>query len=313
MSNKSDTHTIKSNKIITVQEMIFILQQYWHKQGCVILQPYDMQMGAGTFNSASFLKAIGPEYWSTAYVQPSRRPTDGRYGKNPNRVQMHHQFQVIMKPVPKNFQDLYLNSLRELGVDPLIDDIRFVEDNWESPTLGAWGLGWEVWKNGMEITQFTYFQQVGGLACKPITGEITYGLERLAMHIQNYDSIYDLIWTKNKNKNITYGDLFHQNEVEMSTYNFEHADIDKLFELFDFYEAEAKRLVNLENNPLVIPAYEMMLQASHTFNLLDSRHAISVSARAKYILRVRNISRAICEAYYNSREQLGFPLAPKNK
>lgn len=313
MSNKSNAQTIETNNIITVQEMIFILQQYWHKQGCVILQPYDMQMGAGTFNSASFLKSIGPEHWNTAYVQPSRRPTDGRYGENPNRVQMHHQFQVIMKPVPKNFQDLYLNSLRELGIDPLIDDIRFVEDNWESPTLGAWGLGWEVWKNGMEITQFTYFQQVGGLTCKPITGEITYGLERLAMHIQNCDSIYDLIWTKNKNKNITYGDLFHQNEVEMSTYNFEHADIDKLFELFDFYEAEAKRLVNIENNPLVIPAYEMMLQASHTFNLLDSRHAISVSARAKYILRVRNISRSICEAYHNSREQLGFPLSPKNK
>ena len=310
MSSKADTKK-SDTKIITVQEMIFILQDYWHKKGCVILQPYDMQMGAGTFNSASFLKAIGPEHWSAAYVQPSRRPTDGRYGENPNRVQMHHQFQVIMKPAPKNIQDLYINSLKALGVDPLTDDIRFVEDNWESPTLGAWGLGWEVWKNGMEITQFTYFQQVGGLACKPITGEITYGLERLAMHIQNCESIYDLIWSNNNNKIITYRDLFHQNEVEMSTYNFEYANTEKLFELFDFYESEAKRLLEIQDKPLVIPAYEMMLQASHTFNLLDSRHAISVSARAKYILRVRNLSREICKEYYNSRENLGFPLAPK--
>jgi glycyl-tRNA synthetase alpha chain len=297
-------------KLISVQDMIFMLQDYWHKQGCVILQPYDMPMGAGTFNSASFLKAIGPEHWSAAYVQPSRRPTDGRYGENPNRVQMHHQFQVILKPSPKNIQDLYINSLKCLGVDPLIDDIRFVEDNWESPTLGAWGLGWEVWKNGMEITQFTYFQQVGGLECKPITGEITYGIERLAMHIQNCKSIYDLIWSQNNGKTITYGDLFHQNELEMSHYNFEQAPVKNLFEIFDHYEAECARLLDLER-PLVMPAYEMMLSASHTFNLLDARHAISVSARAKYILRIRNLSRNIAKAYYDSREALGFPLAPK--
>lgn len=297
-------------KLISVQDMIFMLQDYWHKQGCVILQPYDMPMGAGTFNSASFLKAIGPEHWSAAYVQPSRRPTDGRYGENPNRVQMHHQFQVILKPSPKNIQDLYINSLKCLGVDPLVDDIRFVEDNWESPTLGAWGLGWEVWKNGMEITQFTYFQQVGGLECKPITGEITYGIERLAMHIQNCKSIYDLVWSQNKGKTITYGDLFHQNELEMSHYNFEQAPVKKLFDNFDHYEAECARLLDLEK-PLVMPAYEMMLSASHTFNLLDARHAISVSARAKYILRIRNLSRNIAKAYYDSREALGFPLAPK--
>ncbi len=297
-------------KLISLQDMIFMLQDYWHKQGCVILQPYDMPMGAGTFNSASFLKAIGPEHWSAAYVQPSRRPTDGRYGENPNRVQMHHQFQVILKPSPKNIQDLYINSLKCLGVDPLVDDIRFVEDNWESPTLGAWGLGWEVWKNGMEITQFTYFQQVGGIECKPITGEITYGIERLAMHIQNCKSIYDLIWSQNNGKTITYGDLFHQNELEMSHYNFEQAPVKNLFENFDHCEAECARLLDLEK-PLVMPAYEMMLGASHTFNLLDARHAISVSARAKYILRIRNLSRNIAKAYYDSREALGFPLAPK--
>ena len=297
-------------KLISVQDMIFMLQDYWHKQGCVILQPYDMPMGAGTFNSASFLKAIGPEHWSAAYVQPSRRPTDGRYGENPNRVQMHHQFQVILKPSPKNIQDLYLDSLKTLGIDPLIDDIRFVEDNWESPTLGAWGLGWEVWKNGMEITQFTYFQQVGGLECKPITGEITYGIERLAMHIQNCKSIYDLVWSQNKGKTITYGDLFHQNELEMSHYNFEQAPVKSLFDNFEHYETECARLLSLEK-PLVMPAYEMMLSASHTFNLLDARHAISVSARAKYILRIRNLSRDIAKAYYDSREALGFPLAPK--
>jgi glycyl-tRNA synthetase alpha chain len=297
-------------RLISVQDMIFMLQDYWHKQGCVILQPYDMPMGAGTFNSASFLKAIGPEHWSAAYVQPSRRPTDGRYGENPNRVQMHHQFQVILKPSPKNIQDLYINSLKCLGVDPLVDDIRFVEDNWESPTLGAWGLGWEVWKNGMEITQFTYFQQVGGLECKPITGEITYGIERLAMHIQNCKSIYDLVWSQNKGKTITYGDLFHQNELEMSHYNFEQAPVKSLFDNFEHYEAECARLLDLEK-PLVMPAYEMMLSASHTFNLLDARHAISVSARAKYILRIRNLSRSIAKAYYDSREALGFPLAPK--
>lgn len=298
--------------MLTVQDIIFKLQQFWHHQGCTILQPYDMPMGAGTFHSASFLKAIGPEPFKAAYVQPSRRPTDGRFGQNPNRVQMHHQFQVILKPSPKNIQQLYLNSLKALGIDPLIDDIRFVEDNWESPTLGAWGLGWEVWKNGMEITQFTYFQQVGGLPCKPITGEITYGLERLSMHIQNCKSIYDLVWNQITNEdgktiNITYRDLFHQNEVEMSEYNFEQAPVEKLLSQFDHYEFEATRLIKLTKSQ-VLPAYEMMLAASHTFNLLDARHAISVSARAKYILRIRNLSRLIAKAYYDSREQLKFPL-----
>ena len=298
--------------MLTVQDIIFKLQQFWHHQGCTILQPYDMPMGAGTFHSASFLKAIGPEPFKAAYVQPSRRPTDGRFGQNPNRVQMHHQFQVILKPSPKNIQQLYLNSLKALGIDPLIDDIRFVEDNWESPTLGAWGLGWEVWKNGMEITQFTYFQQVGGLPCKPVTGEITYGLERLSMHIQNCKSIYDLVWNQITNSdgktiNITYHDLFHQNEVEMSEYNFEQAPVEQLFSQFEHYEAEANRLINLTSSQ-VLPAYEMMLAASHTFNLLDARHAISVSARAKYILRIRNLSRLIAKAYYDSRKQLQFPL-----
>jgi len=290
-----------TQSIITFQQLVFILQQYWAKQGCVILQPLDMEVGAGTFHPASFLHAIGPEPWRAAYVQPSRRPADGRYGENPNRVQQHHQFQVILKPSPLNIQELYLNSLRELGIDPLVHDIRFVEDNWESPTLGAWGLGWEVWQNGMEITQFTYFQQVGGLTCKPVTGEITYGLERVAMYLQGVDSIYDIIWTDG----ITYGDLFKQNEIELSTYNFEQAHIEALFKEFDYFESESQRLVELA---LPLPAYEMALKASHTFNLLDARHAISVTERQRFILRVRTLTRAVAEAYYAAREKLGFPL-----
>lgn len=290
---------------ITFQQLIFALQRYWAKQGCVILQPLDMEVGAGTFHPATFLRAIGPEVWRAAYVQPSRRPTDGRYGENPNRVQHYYQFQVILKPSPLNIQDLYLDSLRELGIDPLVHDIRFVEDNWESPTLGAWGLGWEVWYNSMEISQFTYFQQVGGLPCKPVTGEITYGLERIAMELQEVDSIFDIVWTEG----VTYGDVFHQNEVEMSTYNFEQANTEALFWQFDYYEQESQRLIT---NKLPLPAYEMVLKASHTFNLLDARRAISVTERQRFILRVRTLARAVAEAYYTAREALGFPLAAQD-
>lgn len=292
-------------KPLTFQEIIFHLQQFWSNQGCVIVQPLDLEVGAGTFHPSTFLRSIGPEPWNTAYVQPSRRPTDGRYGENPNRGQHYYQFQVMLKPSPDNIQALYLDSLRTLGIDPLLHDIRFVEDNWESPTLGAWGLGWEVWQDGMEITQFTYFQQVGGLPCQPVTGEITYGLERLAMFLQGKDSMYDLIWTEGPQGPITYGNVFHQNEVEMSAFNFEHADTQKLFELFDFYEAEAARLIEL-HLPLV--AYEMVLKASHTFNLLDARQAISVSERQRFILRVRKLSFGVASAYYAAREKLGFPL-----
>ncbi|QBR83702.1 glycine--tRNA ligase subunit alpha [Legionella israelensis] len=289
----------------TFQEIIFTLQQYWAEQGCVILQPLDMEVGAGTFHPATFLRAIGPEPWNAAYVQPSRRPTDGRYGENPNRVQHYYQFQVVLKPSPLNIQELYLDSLRALGIDPLVNDIRFVEDNWESPTLGAWGLGWEVWQNGMEISQFTYFQQVGGLACKPVTGELTYGLERIAMHVLGVDSLFELPWSKTSYGLITYGDVFHQNEVEMSAYNFEHANVEFLFKQFDHHEAEAEKLVELQ---LPLPAYEMVMKASHTFNLLDARHAISVTERQRYILRVRKLSRAVAQAYYQAREVLGFPM-----
>jgi glycyl-tRNA synthetase alpha chain len=289
----------------TFQGMILRLQQYWAEQGCVILQPYDMEMGAGTFHPATFLRAIGPEPWNAAYVQPSRRPTDGRYGENPNRTQHYYQFQVVMKPSPENILDLYIGSLKMLGIDPLVNDIRFVEDNWESPTLGAWGLGWEVWQNGMEVTQFTYFQQVGGLSCNPVTGEITYGLERLAMYLQNVNSMFDIVWAETPQGNVTYGDVFLQNEKEMSAFNFEHADIEFLFSQFDKYEQESKRLIELS---LALPAYEMMVKASHTFNLLDARRAISVSERQRFILRVRALSRAIAEAYYASREALGFPM-----
>lgn len=290
----------------TFQGLIMALQEFWAAQGCVILQPYDMEMGAGTFHPATFLRSIGPEPWATAYVQPSRRPTDGRYGENPNRLQHYYQYQVIIKPSPANIQELYLESLQMLGIDTLTHDVRFVEDNWESPTLGAWGLGWEVWLNGMEVTQFTYFQQVGGLDCKPVTGEITYGLERIAMYLQDVQSVYDLVWTRDAAGNeVTYGDVFHQNEVEQSTYNFEHANTDNLFRTFDECEESSKNLIEAG---LALPAYEQVLKASHTFNLLDARHAISVTERQRYILRVRTLSRAVAQAYYDSREALGFPM-----
>jgi glycyl-tRNA synthetase alpha chain len=291
--------------VSTFQNLIRTLQDYWSEQGCVLLQPYDMEMGAGTFHAATFLRSIGPEPWRAAYVQPSRRPTDGRYGENPNRLQHYYQFQVALKPSPDDIQDLYLGSLRAMGLDPLVHDIRFVEDNWESPTLGAWGLGWEVWLNGMEVTQFTYFQQVGGLDCRPVTGEIAYGLERIAMYLQGVESIYDLVWTRGPQGTVTYGDVFHQNEVEQSRYNFEHANIEKLFGWFDTCEAESLRLIEAD---LPLPAYEQMLKASHTFNLLDARQAISVTERQRYILRVRTLARAIAEGYYASRERLGFPM-----
>ncbi|MGA9469837.1 MAG: glycine--tRNA ligase subunit alpha [Candidatus Macondimonas sp.] len=294
----------------TFQDLILALQAFWARQGCVILQPLDMEVGAGTFHPATFLRAIGPETWNAAYVQPCRRPKDGRYGDNPNRLQHYYQFQVVMKPSPLDIQERYLDSLRELGVDPLVHDIRFVEDNWESPTLGAWGLGWEVWLNGMEVTQFTYFQQVGGLECFPVTGEITYGLERIALYLQGKDSIFDLIWTVGPDgKPVTYGDVFHQNEVEMSTYNFEEAPVGELLRLFDLYESEAGRLMDRN---LSLPAYEMVMKASHAFNLLDARHAISVTERARYILRVRTLARRVAQAYFDARARLGFPLAPSD-
>ncbi len=293
----------------TFQDIILTLQQFWANLGCVVLQPLDMEVGAGTFHPATFLRAVGPEPWSAAYVQPTRRPTDGRYGDNPNRGQHYYQFQVVLKPSPLDIQESYLDSLRALGVDPLADDIRFVEDNWESPTLGAWGLGWEVWQNGMEISQFTYFQQVGGMPCKPVTGELTYGLERLAMFILGFDNMFDMPWSNTLSGVVTYGDVFHQNEVELSTYNFEHADVDFLFKQFDHYETQAKQLVELQ---LPLPAYEMVIKASHTFNLLDARHAISVTERQRYILRVRQLSRQIAESYYQAREALGFPLCKEN-
>ena len=292
--------------IDTFQGLILALQTYWAEQGCVILQPYDMEMGAGTFHTATFLRALGPETWNAAYVQPSRRPKDGRYGENPNRLQHYYQFQVVLKPNPDNIQQLYLDSLKAIGIDTLVHDIRFVEDNWESPTLGAWGLGWEVWLNGMEVTQFTYFQQVGGVECYPVTGEITYGLERLAMYLQGVDSVYDLVWTKGQFGTVTYGDVFHQNEVEQSTYNFEYANVEKMFELFDFYEAEATRLIEAE---LPLPAYEQVVKASHSFNLLDARGAISVTERQRYILRVRTLARSIATSYVAARAELGFPMA----
>ncbi|MGM0525921.1 MAG: glycine--tRNA ligase subunit alpha [Pseudomonadota bacterium] len=289
----------------TFQGLILALQDYWAQQGCAIVQPLDMEVGAGTFHPMTFLRSIGPEPSSYAYVQPCRRPTDGRYGENPNRLQHYYQFQVIMKPSPKEIQQLYLGSLELLGFDTLTHDIRFVEDNWESPTLGAWGLGWEVWLNGMEVTQFTYFQQVGGLECKPVAGEITYGLERLAMYIQGVDSIYDLVWTDGPRGKIFYRDVFHQNEVEQSTYNFEYADVDVLFQRFEHCERECQLLID---KSLALPAYEQVMRASHAFNLLDARHAISVTERQRYILRVRTMAKACAEVYYQSREALGFPL-----
>ena len=295
--------------MLTFQQVILKLQEYWDKQGCAVLQPYDTEVGAGTSHTATFLRAIGPEPWRAAYVQPSRRPKDGRYGENPNRLQHYYQYQVVLKPVPENIIDLYLGSLEALGLDLKQNDVRFVEDDWENPTLGAWGLGWEVWLNGMEITQFTYFQQVGGLDCLPILGEITYGLERLAVYLQGVESVYDLTWTKwmenGSEKSLSYGDVFHQNEVEQSTYNFEFSNTEFLFSLFSNYESEAKRLIE---SSLTIPAYEMILKAAHSFNLLDARGAISVTERAAYIGRIRNLSRMVAQAYYESREKLGFPM-----
>ena len=291
--------------LTTFQGLILALQAYWSQQGCVLLQPLDLEVGAGTFHPATFLRAIGPEPWNAAYVQPSRRPTDGRFGENPMRLQHYYQYQVMLKPSPDNIQDLYLGSLRYLGLDLLEHDVRFVEDNWESPTLGAWGFGWEVWLNGMEVTQFTYFQQVGGLECRPVTGEITYGLERIAMYIQGVESVFDLTWAHSPQGKVTYGDVYHQNEVEMSAFNFDHANVDFLFQCFDTYEQESQKLIVAG---LPLPAYEMVLKASHTFNLLDARHAISVTERQRYILRVRNLAKAVAEAYYARREALGFPM-----
>ena len=296
----------QNNDLKTFQGLVLALQQFWAEKGCVVLQPLDIEVGAGPFHPATFLRAIGPESWSTAYVQPCRRPTDGRYGENPNRLQHYYQFQVILKPSPQDIQTIYLESLENLGIDMAIHDIRFVEDNWESPTLGAWGLGWEVWLNGMEVTQFTYFQQVGGLECHPVSGEITYGIERIAMYIQGVDSIYDIVWTDGPNGVVTYGDVFKQNEVEMSVFNFEQADTDLLFKYFDDYESQCNKLI-AESLPL--PAYEQVLKASHNFNLLDARNAISVTERQRFILRVRTLARLVAEAYFESRKQLGFPLA----
>mgnify|MGYP003971920601 FL=1 len=287
------------------QNLILKLQTFWASKGCTLLQPFDMEMGAGTFHPATFLRAIGPEPWKAAYVQPSRRPTDGRYGENPNRLQHYYQFQVILKPSPKDIQDLYLESLAEIGIDLTKHDVRFVEDNWESPTLGAWGLGWEIWLNGMEVSQFTYFQQVGGLACKPVSGELTYGLERLAMYLQGVDSVFDLVWSEG----VSYGDVFHQNEVEQSTYNFEIADTDVLFKQFDEAEAMNEQLIE---KSLPYPAYEQVMKASHLFNLLDARHAISVTDRARFIRRVRAMSQKVAQTYFDSREALGFPMVKDN-
>ncbi|MEX1994590.1 MAG: glycine--tRNA ligase subunit alpha [Steroidobacteraceae bacterium] len=306
------TKTIKLLRLVphTFQDLILALQRYWADQGCILLQPYDMEMGAGTFHTATFLRALGPEPWHAAYVQPSRRPTDGRYGDNPFRLQHYYQFQVAMKPAPADIIDRYLGSLAALGIDALTHDIRLVEDNWESPTLGAWGLGWEVWLNGMEVTQFTYFQQAGGLDCKPVMGEITYGLERLAMYLQGVESVYDLLWTVSPSGPVTYGDVFHQNEVEQSRYNFEYADVAALFAEFDQREKNCRALLEAG---LALPAYEQTLKASHVFNLLDARKAISVTERQRYILRVRALARAVAQAYFASREALGFPMLSYGK
>ena len=291
----------------TFQGLIFALQQFWSRKGCNIMQPLDMEVGAGTFHPATFLKAIGPETWRSAYVQPSRRPTDGRYGENPNRLQHYFQFQVVIKPSPDNFQEMYLECLKHLGIDTEVHDVRFVEDNWESPTLGAWGLGWEVWLNGMEVSQFTYFQQAGGIECYPVMGEITIGLERIAMYLQNVNSVYDLVWSRTEDgEEVSYGDIYHQQEVEMSTFNFDHAHVPTLLSNFDLYESECEKLVAAH---LPLPAYELVLKASHTFNLLDARHAISVTERQRYILRVRTMARQVANEYYAARKALGFPLA----
>ncbi|RQO61098.1 glycine--tRNA ligase subunit alpha [Paucibacter sp. KBW04] len=296
--------------MLSFQQIILTLQDYWSKQGCALLQPYDMEVGAGTSHTATFLRALGPEPWKAAYVQPSRRPKDGRYGENPNRLQHYYQYQVVLKPAPANILELYLGSLEALGFDLKKNDVRFVEDDWENPTLGCWGLGWEVWLNGMEVTQFTYFQQVGGIDCKPITGEITYGLERLAMYLQGVESVYDLVYVEGKDgaPDIKYGDVFHQNEVEQSTYNFEHSDVDFLLTAFAAHEKQSKHLME---QALALPAYEQLLKAGHSFNLLDARGAISVTERAAYIGRIRNLARAVAQSYLESRARLGFPMAPK--
>jgi glycyl-tRNA synthetase alpha chain len=298
----------------TFQELILSLQNYWDSQGCVLLQPYDMEVGAGTSHTATFLRSLGPEPWRAAYVQPSRRPKDGRYGENPNRLQHYYQYQVVLKPSPADILDKYLGSLAGIGLDLQQNDVRFVEDDWENPTLGAWGLGWEVWLNGMEITQFTYFQQVGGLDCKPITGEITYGLERLAMYLQKVENVFDLVWTRwterGVERRLTYGDVYHQNEVEQSAYNFEHSNVEMLLRHFNDYEAEAQKLMQAN---LPLPAYERVLDAAHTFNLLDARGAISVTERAGYIGRIRALARAVAQSYYDSRERLGFPMLGTSK
>jgi glycyl-tRNA synthetase alpha chain len=329
--------------MLTFQQIILTLQNYWDKQGCALLQPYDMEVGAGTSHTATFLRSLGPEPWKAAYVQPSRRPKDGRYGENPNRLQHYYQFQVVLKPSPANILDLYLGSLEALGFDLKQNDIRFVEDDWENPTLGAWGMGWEVWLNGMEVTQFTYFQQVGGIDCKPITGEITYGLERLAMYLQGVENVFDLTWTNGHGKyaagdkthharpplpipppqageganeslrelhvnGLTYRDVYHQNEIEQSAYNFEHSDVEFLLGAFGSHEKQAKHLMEQQ---LALPAYEQVLKAAHTFNLLDARGAISVTERAAYIGRIRNLARSVAQSYLDSRARLGFPMAPK--
>ncbi|MBP9020337.1 MAG: glycine--tRNA ligase subunit alpha [Syntrophobacterales bacterium] len=286
---------------MTFQELVFSLERYWAGQGCIVQQPYDLEVGAGTFNPATFLRSLGPEPWNVAYVEPSRRPTDGRYGENPNRLQHYYQYQVVMKPSPMDIQDMYLDSLKSFGIDPLEHDIRFVKDDWESPTVGAWGLGWEVWLDGMEITQFTYFQQVGGVDLDPICVEITYGIERIAMYLQGVDNVYDLEW----GHGIKYGDVHHQGEVEWSVYNFEEADVEMLRRIFDMYEAEGVRLAARQ---LVLPTYDCCLKCSHLFNLLDARGAISVAERTSYIGRVRNLARLSAEGYLRQRENLGYPL-----
>ena len=289
------------------QDLILTLQNFWAKRGCLIVQPYNSEVGAGTYNPATFLRAIGPEPWSVAFCEPSRRPTDGRYGDNPNRAQQFHQFQVILKPSPINIQDLYLESLLALGTKPEEHDVRFIEDDWESPTLGAWGLGWQVWLDGLEISQFTYFQQVGGMDCKPVAGELTYGLERIAMYLQNVNSMYDVKW----NDTVTYGEMCQRGEWQWSTYNFEQADTKAHFAAFDHYEAEAKRLLAIGDDPvkkLVLPAYDFVVKAAHQFNVLDARGAIGVTERARFIGRVRTIAKGVAEAWYAQREALGFPL-----
>ncbi len=295
--------------MLSFQHIILTLQNYWNEQGCALMQPLDLEVGAGTSHVHTFLRALGPEPWRAAYVQPSRRPKDGRYGENPNRLQHYYQYQVVLKPSPENILELYLGSLKAIGIDTLKHDIRFVEDDWENPTLGCWGLGWEVWLDGMEVTQFTYFQQVGGLPCKPITGEITYGLERLAMYLQSVDNVYDLTWTTWKEKGVerklTYGDVYLQNEKEQSAFNFEHSKVEFLLHQFNEYEAQAQRLMQAQ---LALPAYESVLKCGHTFNLLDARGAISVTERAAYIGRIRNLSKEVAKSYYESRERLGFPM-----